>query len=85
MICDGHVRGIPRDPGSVLLGGSDESVEQRVRLVRPRDQLGVRLRRDEEGMPGELDELDEPFVGAHAGQGEARLFELVPWLANAAN
>src|SRR5205809_1092371 len=40
----------------------DEAVEQRMRLLRPRLELGMELRREEVGMVVELHDLDEPAV-----------------------
>ena len=49
---------------ATLEGGADESCEERVRAVRPGEELGVRLRRDvlRVHLARQLDELDEGAV-----------------------
>ena len=49
-------------------GGGDEARKQRVRLERPRLELGVKLHADEPGMISELDRLRQQPVGRHAGE-----------------
>src|SRR5580692_4918648 len=56
-------------------GGSDQPAEERVRAVRPALELRVRLGPDPERMLGELDELDEPFVGREPRTAQPGLFE----------
>src|SRR5829696_2243309 len=59
----------------VALGGADELAEQRRRAVWPRLELGVVLRGDEEGVVGQLDDLDEALVRGRAGHDQARGLE----------
>ena len=61
--------------GAVALEGrADESAEQRMRVGRPRAQLGVRLRRDvvRVHVARQLDVLDEVAVGREARRTRAR-------------
>jgi hypothetical protein len=45
------------------LGGADEALEERMAVERPRLELGVELAADEPRVIGELDDLDQRFVG----------------------
>lgn len=47
----------------VLVRGGDESLEQRVRLVRLALKFGVKLAGDKKWMVFEFDDLDEFAVG----------------------
>src|SRR5882724_6187188 len=51
-------------PVSNREGSGHEAVEQRVRALGPALELGVELARDEPRVVLELDDLDEPAVGA---------------------
>mgnify|MGYP001551958472 CR=1 FL=1 len=57
----GVVRDRPDGPAT-LERGFDEAVEQRVRVIRPRLELRVELRRDEERMVRQFDDLYQPVV-----------------------
>src|SRR5262249_61587309 len=72
--------------GRVLLAGSailvlergfDEGCEQRVRLPRPRAELGVELAGDEEGVVRQLDDLHELLLGPDARNAKPSLLERV--------
>src|SRR6516162_5470120 len=54
---------------------ADEGGEQRVRLERPRLELGVELHADEPGMILVLDHLGQQAVGRHSGEAHAMLLE----------
>ena len=47
----------------VLVRGSDETLEQRMRLVRLAQEFRVELARDEKWMVFQFDDLDEFAVG----------------------
>src|SRR5215207_2420249 len=64
----------PARPGEAM-GRADELAEQRCRSVRARLELRVVLRRDEERMVGQLDDLDEALVGCGARHDQARRLE----------
>src|SRR5262245_65984869 len=61
----------------VLEGGFDEGCEQRVRLPRPRAELGVELAGDEEGVVRQLDDLHELLLGPDARNAKPSLLERV--------
>src|SRR5262245_24659160 len=56
--------------------GAHELAEQRRRMVGPALELGMGLGADPERMTVELDELDQPLVGRHAGAHEPGALEL---------
>src|SRR5690348_2872485 len=58
--------------------GADELAEERRRPGRPRLELRVELRRDEPGVIGQLDDLDEPSLLERPADHEARGDELLP-------
>src|SRR5579885_3503380 len=63
--------------GALLQGRSDEALEERMALHRPRAELGVELRGEKEGMIAQLDDLDERPVGREPREDEARAGELL--------
>ena len=64
--------------GRALDGGADEVTEERRGPRRARLELGVVLARDEPGVVGELDHLDEAALLERPRHDEARLDELRP-------
>src|ERR1039458_9003745 len=54
-----------------LVRGGDETLEQRVRLVRLAQKFGMKLARDEKRMIIQLDHLDQFSVGRIAAQNES--------------
>ncbi|MCU1222775.1 MAG: hypothetical protein JWQ42_868 [Edaphobacter sp.] len=56
---------------AVLVAGGDEVAEEGVGLKRLGFELGVELAAEEEGMGGDLDDLDVGGVGGGAGEAEA--------------
>ena len=56
---------------AILVAGGDEVAEERVRLERLGLELGVELAAEEEGMVGDLDDLDVGGVGGGAGEAKA--------------
>src|SRR4051794_28449286 len=76
----GRLRHLEEAGGLLALeGGADEPLEQRVRVVRARPQLGVGLGADVERvhLARELDELDQVAVGRDAGEVQAGLGDLL--------
>src|SRR2546425_7679307 len=61
----------------VIVAGGDETAEQRVRLVRLAEELGVKLAGQEEGMILQLDHLDQLAVGRRAAENHALALELL--------
>src|SRR6516164_1959713 len=57
--------------------GSDERGKQRMRLERPRFELGMKLNADEPGMILILDHLGQQPVRRHAGKAHAVLLKAV--------
>ena len=55
----------------LLIGGADEAGKERMRLERPRLELGMELHGDEPRMAGQLGNLDELAVGRSAGDAHA--------------
>ena len=55
----------------ILVAGGDEVAEERVRLERLGFELGVELAAEEEGVAGDLDDLDVGGVGGGAGEAQA--------------
>ena len=60
-----------------LEGGCDELAEERRRACGPRLELGVKLRRDEPGVVGQLDDLDEAALLERTADREPRGGELL--------
>src|SRR5581483_3603411 len=56
----------------------DELAEERRRARGPRLELRMELRRDEPGMVGKLDDLDEPSLLERPADDEPRIDELLP-------
>lgn len=55
--------------------GGHESAEERVRMARPRLQLGMELHRDEPGVVGNLEHLDQTVLGADPGEDHPPLLQ----------
>ena len=73
---------------TILVAGLDERAEERMRLERLGLEFGMELAAEEEGMVGNLDDLDVGAVGrgagdAHAGAGEQRFVFAVEFVAMA--
>src|SRR3954451_15562993 len=56
---------------------ADEALEERCGPRRPRLELGVELARDEPGVVGQLDDLDEPALLERPADDETRVDELI--------
>lgn len=59
----------------VLVRGGDETLEQRMRLVRLAQKLRVKLARDEKRMVLEFNDFDQLAVGRQAAEHEPGLLE----------
>src|SRR6266566_5164134 len=62
---------------NVGVGGADETLEQRMGLVRFAAEFGMELAGDEERVVWQLDYFDQVAVGRGAAEDEIRFFELV--------
>src|ERR1700733_3425303 len=60
---------------NVLVRGGDESLEQRMRLVRLALEFGMKLARHKKRMVFEFDDFNEFAVGRIAAENETGLFE----------
>ena len=57
---------LPSRSDLLLVGGADKAGKQRMRLERPRLELGMELHGQEPGMTRQLGDLDELAVGRSA-------------------
>src|ERR1039458_455529 len=61
---------------NILVSGGDETLEQRMRLVRFAQEFRVKLARQKKRMVFEFDHLDQFSVGRIAAQNESGFLEL---------